>query len=493
MGELCVLTGDDNQSGMDKDIHYMSYFDVFAHHRWRIIIGTVVAFVVMFVWCGLGIPPMKKKWKGTVGIIYPLQKSSLAIKRTLGSLDIPLGGLGGLIGGAQTAYNNIPVLESRRVLVRTVEKVPGVREKLDPEGKMDEAGLAKGLKKTIKVDDSQDGYLEISVLWPDKKIAANIANALVEEMKKALEELNKESSHFMSNFMKERIASVEEKMGKADKAVRDFKEQSKILAVEDQAIEMIKTYSQLQLDLSQAEMDFAEAVTRHKLLNQEKIDLAEYIKANVPEKDIFDLARIQEDPVISKQESSVVIEKVPPAEALKDEGVGKLRKDISDLQLELDRKKLLYTDDHPEIISLRKKLYDAKRSLYQELENYTRSAELSLDIDRLAYQAKRDVIVSMAKDLDDKMTKFPADEAQLVRLIRDQKVYEEVYSLLMQEYEQSLLAEERPETTFQILDPAVPINRPARPRTMPYSMGFAFIVFAVLLMSSFYSDRKRIK
>ena len=478
---------------MEEDVKYISYFEVFARHRWRIIIGTVLAFIVMFVWCGLGIPPMKKKWKGTVGIIYPLQKSSLAIKRTLGSLDIPLGGLGGLIGGTQTAYNNIPVLESRRVLVRTIDRVPAARESLDPEKKMDDASLAKALKKCIKMDDSKDGYLEISVMWPDKKIAADIANALVDEMRKALEELNRENSHFMSEFMKVRIGVVEEKMKKADDAVRDFKEKSKILAVEDQAVEMIKTYSQLQLDLSQAEMDFVEAATRHKLINQEKIDLTKYIKENVPQKDIFDLAQIQEDPIITLYDKGVSIEKVPAVEALKDEGVGKLRKDVSELQLELERKRLLYTDDHPEIISLRKKLYDAKRALYEELDNYTRSAELSLDIERLAFQAKRDVITSIAKDLDAKIAKYPSDEAQLIRLIRDQKVYDEVYSLLMQEYEQALLAEDRPETTFQILDPAVPINRPARPRTMPYSLGFAIIAFAVLLMTSFHSDRKRIK
>ena len=96
---------------MEKDVQYISYFAVFSKHKVKIIVGTVLAFLLMFIWCSLGIPPMKKKWKGSVGMIYPLQKSSLAIKRTLGSLDIPLGGLGGILGGSASAYNNIPVMK----------------------------------------------------------------------------------------------------------------------------------------------------------------------------------------------------------------------------------------------------------------------------------------------------------------------------------------------------------------------------------------------
>lgn len=477
---------------MEKDVEYISYFSVFAKYKLRIILGTVFAFIIMFVWCTLGIPPMSKKWKATVGIIYPLQKSSLAIKRTLGSLDIPLGGLGGLLGGVQTAYNNIPVLESRRVLIRTIDGVPGVREELDPGHILDDATLAKIMKKRIKLDDSKDGYLEINVFWKDRQKAADIANKLVEEMRKALEELNYESANFMSTFLKARIEIIEEKMKKADDAVRDFKEKSKILAVEEQAVELLKTYSQLQLDMTEAEMDFVEAATKYKLLHDEKIDLEKYIQENVPKKDIFDLAKIKEDPIITLYDNGVILEKVPAVEALEDDGVAKLRKDISELTLELERKKLLFTDDHPDIVSIKKKLYDAKRALYQEISNYTRSAELSLDIERLAFQAKRDVIASIVKDLEAKIASYPADEAQLIRLLRDQKVYEEVYSLLMQEHEQALIAEARPETTFQILDPAVPIKRPARPRTLPYSLGFAIIVFSLLLMSSFHSERKRI-
>jgi len=478
---------------MDKDVEYISYFSVFAKYKLRIILGTILAFILMFIWCTLGIPPMSKKWKGTVGVIYPLQKSSLAIKRTLGSLDIPLGGLGGLLGGAQTAYNNIPVIESRRVLVRTIDGVPGVREEIDPDKILDDATLAKVMKKRIKLDDSKDGYLEISILWPDRQKSADLANKLVDEMRKTLEELNYESANFMGEFLKVRISIIEEKMKKADEAVRDFKEKSKILAVEEQSVEMIKTYSQLQLDMTEAEMEFIEAATRYKLLNEERIDLEKYIEENVPRKDIFDLAQIQEDPIITLYDSGMILEKVPAVEALEDDGVAKLRKDVSELTLEIERKKLLFTEDHPDIVSLKKKLYDAKRALYEELANYTRSAELSLDIERLAFQAKRDVIASIVKDLENKIAAYPAGEAQLIRLLRDQQVYDEVYSLLMQECEQALIAEARPETTFQILDPAVPIKRPARPRTMPYSLGFAIVVFAMLLMISFYSERKRIK
>ena len=252
---------------------------------------------------------------------------------------------------------------------------------------------------------------------------------------------------------------------------------------------MIKTYSQLQLDLSQAEMEFIEAATKHKLLNDEKDDLARYIVEYVPRKDIFDLTQIAEDPIITLYDNGVILDRVPAVEALQDDSIARLRKDVGELSLELDHKRLLFTDDHPDLIALTKRIYDAKRMLFVELKNYTQSAVLSLDIERLAFEAKRDVITSIVRDIEKKMASYPENEAKLLRLLRDQKVYEEVYTLLMQEHEQALLAEDRPETTFQILDPAVRENRPARPRKMPYSISFAILAFAFLLMHSFFLEK----
>ena len=163
---------------MENDVHYMSYFSVFAKHKVRIIVGTLIAFFLMFIWCTLGIPPMQKKWRSSVGIIYPLQKSSLAIKRTLGSLDIPLGGLGGILGGSASAYNNIPVMKSRRVLLRVIDSVPGVREKLDKGGTLDDGRLVKKFNKFVKIDDSMDGFLLVSVYWGDPDIALRIILSL---------------------------------------------------------------------------------------------------------------------------------------------------------------------------------------------------------------------------------------------------------------------------------------------------------------------------
>ncbi|MBU1024195.1 hypothetical protein KKB99_07935 [bacterium] len=482
----------DNDGMEETTIKYVSYFSVFSKYKVRIIIVTILAYILMFVWCTLGIPPMKKKWKSSVGLIYPLQKSSLAIKRSLGALDIPIGGLGGILGGSGTAYNNIPVLQSRRVIIQVIDKVPGVREELDEDAQLDDERLAKSLVKKLKIDDSMDGFLQISVFWSNPDTAAEIANTLVDVMQTVLMELNRDNAHYISAFLKTRIEFIEEKMDIADEDVRAFKEQSKILAVDEQAVEMIKTYSQLQIDMTQAEMEFSEAATRYKLLNDEKANLEQFIKENVPKKDIFDLSQITQDPVINLYDNGMILDTVPAVEALQDDSISRLRRDVGEISLEIDHKRMLFTDDHPDLISLKKRLYDAKRMLYQELKNFTQSAVLSLDIEKLAFQAKRDVIASIVKDLDDKIESYPENEAKLLRLLRDQKVYEEVYTLLMQEYEQALLAEDRPETTFDILDPAVPVYRPARPRKGPYSMGFAIIMFAVILMYSFHQEKGRI-
>jgi uncharacterized protein involved in exopolysaccharide biosynthesis len=61
------------------------------------------------------------------------------------------------------------------------------------------------------------------------------------------------------------------------------------------------------------------------------------------------------------------------------------------------------------------------------------------------------------------MTKVPELGMELVRLTREVKVQEAIFTALTQQYEQAKIAEARDTPVVQVLDRAIPAERKSRP------------------------------
>jgi uncharacterized protein involved in exopolysaccharide biosynthesis len=68
------------------------------------------------------------------------------------------------------------------------------------------------------------------------------------------------------------------------------------------------------------------------------------------------------------------------------------------------------------------------------------------------------------EQLDRRLASIPELQNELMRLIRDSKVYEQLYMLLTAELEQARIRETMNTPTVQLLDPAVPPERHSRPK-----------------------------
>ncbi len=79
--------------------------------------------------------------------------------------------------------------------------------------------------------------------------------------------------------------------------------------------------------------------------------------------------------------------------------------------------------------------------------------------------------------LERRLGTIPELQGDLVRLIRDQKVYEQLYLLLTAELEQARIRETMNTPTVQLLDPAVPPERHSRPRKGLLTLAAWLIAF----------------
>jgi tyrosine-protein kinase Etk/Wzc len=79
--------------------------------------------------------------------------------------------------------------------------------------------------------------------------------------------------------------------------------------------------------------------------------------------------------------------------------------------------------------------------------------------------------------LDRRLASIPTLQGDLVRLIRDQKVYEQLYLLLTAELEQARIRETMNTPTVQVLDRAVPPERHSWPRKGILTAAAACVAF----------------
>jgi len=75
------------------------------------------------------------------------------------------------------------------------------------------------------------------------------------------------------------------------------------------------------------------------------------------------------------------------------------------------------------------------------------------------------------EQLKQKIANLPGLETELARLLRDAKIQEQLYLLLTSELEQARIRETMDTPTVQVLDVAVPPERPSRPRRLILSLA----------------------
>jgi len=110
--------------------------------------------------------------------------------------------------------------------------------------------------------------------------------------------------------------------------------------------------------------------------------------------------------------------------------------------------------------------------------------EVRLGVLRSYLHEDNDQVVQTRLELEqlkNRISTLPALQTDLQRMIRDQKIQEQLYLLLTAELEQARIRESMDTPTVQILDPAVPPERHVRPRKATLSVAAGFLAFLVAI------------
>ncbi len=134
------------------------------------------------------------------------------------------------------------------------------------------------------------------------------------------------------------------------------------------------------------------------------------------------------------------------------DAAARLKGEIMAAEVQLQVMRNFATEANPEMVALRRRIEELKRQLAQ--------TQYGDDLSRLQSPGQgRD-----RRDFTVPLPRVPGMGLELARLTRDMKVQETLVTLLNQHLEQARIAEARDLPVVQVLDRAVPAERPSKPR-----------------------------
>lgn len=457
-----------------------SYLAVVARHWKLLVVITVIPTIVALI---LVLFILRPVYEGRASVILPLKRATSFMARSLSQLDIPIAGMSSILDPIGTIYNHIAILESRTLALRVYDYL--LKEKnldilatypdilkdpdLDTQDKKLVA-MAKRMQKRVRVDDADRGLAEVVFLHTDPVIAAEVANAYVTETLNFLNNLQQTTHSDLAIFLEARLNEVEANLKGIEAKIQEHKEKTGILAVEEGAAQLIKSYADIMALTAEAEIDYEGSKALARNMEKAGMDMRDYYSW------LASGEKMQGSPP-------------PPAvESLADPTIAKLRSDLDALELKRQQMSLYTTPENPEVKSVELQIQSIQQELYREFSDYYDAAVSSLMVEAASYQAQLNVSNKILSDLDKKLEAFPPEERRLIELERDRDVQESIYLVIAQELEQARIQKMRRDTPFTILDTALVPHKPVRPRKLMVTFGTLAISFWIGILVIFRQD-----
>lgn len=363
-----------------------------------------------------------------------------------------LQGLTGL--NADKLQNYVELARSRTVAERTAAALGYDWDVHDPE-------FAK-FRESISVQlVSGTETIRISVQGEDPVEAARIANAAAQAFIDFNRDMNRTEATSARLFIEEQLQLVEEQLREAELALQIYREEQRVLDPVQESRLVLERITQLESQYAATQLAYEETLRR---LDEVRTRLE------------------AEDPTLV---SSTTISNNPM--------VTTYRSALFQLETELAGLLNQYSEQHPQVQTVRAKIAEVERQLSNEVErivsNETRTfnpiyqsllGELtSLETDSVLFESRLSALENQIMKMNERLEELPEKELQLARLIRDQSVAEQIYLLLRNRYEEVRITEAMQTADVMVIDPSVTPRRPIKPRV---SLNVAIAAFLGLFV-----------
>lgn len=383
-----------------------------------VVICTIIATIVAFV--------LPKSYQSTTLVRVKSGGSSMSGYAAMAAgFGIDTGG-----GSSGSPESYIELMKSREVLEPIITELDLPDE--DKE-KLTVAGFAK---KNLEVTNiKKTDLITIAAYGKTPEEAQMISQGVADNFLALMTKLNKEDNSTILKFLDERMKIAKEEMETAENKLAAYQQEHKIYAPDEQAkaiITNLNTYdttiAQLQ---AQSEGDSAKLAGVTSQLEQQNASLLEY---NVSD----------------------------------NTNIGNIRESIVNKRVELVGLQQQFTDEHPDVIKAKEELNSLEKSLSDEIAKAVNSQSVTLspvqsnllkdkistEVQISVNNASLEALKAKQAEAQENIATLSADSVEYMRLERNAKITGQVYTSLVQNYEQTRIQEAKDSMDIQIIDAA---------------------------------------
>lgn len=384
-----------------------------------IVICTIIATIVAFL--------LPKYYLSNTLVRVKANNSSMSGYAAMAAgFGIDIGGA----GSSASPESYIELMKSREVLNPIIEKVDLTneeREKMRTEDFLKKYLVITNTKKT--------DLINIAAYGKTPEEAQMISQSVADNFLALMTKLNKEDNSSVLKFLDERIKIAKEEMETAENKLQAYQQEHKIYAPDAQTksiLENLNTYdttiAQLQ---AQTDGDSAKLAGVTSQLEQQNASLLEY---NVSD----------------------------------NTNIGNIRESIVNKRVELVGLQQQFTDEHPDVIKAKEELNSLEKSLSDEIAKAVNSQSVTLspvqsnllkdkistEVQISVNNASLEALKAKQAEAQDSIATLSADSVEYMRLSREATITGQVYTSLVQNYEQTRIQEAKDSMDIQIIDAA---------------------------------------
>lgn len=383
-----------------------------------VVICTIIATIVAFV--------LPKSYQSTTLVRVKSGSSSMSGYAAMAAgFGIDIGG-----GSSGSPESYIELMKSREVLEPIIAELDLPEETKE---KMTAAGFAKSNLEITNIKKTE--LITIAAYGKTPEEAQMISQGVADNFLALMTKLNKEDNSTTLKFLDERIKIAKEEMETAENKLQAYQQEHKIYAPDEQAKAIIAnlnnydtTIAQLQ---AQSEGDSAKLAGVTSQLEQQNVSLLEY---NVSD----------------------------------NTNIGNIRESIVNKRVELVGLQQQFTDEHPDVIKAKEELNSLEKSLSDEIAKAVNSQSVTLspvqsnllkdkistEVQISVNNASLEALKVKQAEAQESIATLSADSVEYMRLERNAKITGQVYTSLVQNYEQTRIQEAKDSMDIQIIDAA---------------------------------------
>lgn len=385
-----------------------------------IVICTIIATIVAFV--------LPKSYQSTTLVRVKSNNSSTMVGYAAMAAASSIIDTGGGSSGSPESY--IELMKSREVLEPIIAELDLPEETKE---KMTAAGFAESNLEITNIKKTE--LITIAAYGKTPEEAQMISQGVADNFLALMTKLNKEDNSTTLKFLDERIKIAKEEMETAENKLAAYQQEHKIYAPDEQAKAIIAnlnnydtTIAQLQ---AQSEGDSAKLAGVTSQLEQQNASLLEY---NVSD----------------------------------NTNIGNIRESIVNKRVELVGLQQQFTDEHPDVIKAKEELNSLEKSLSDEIAKAVNSQSVTLspvqasllkdkistEVQISVNNASLEALKAKQADAQENIATLSADSVEYMRLSREATITGQVYTSLVQNYEQTRIQEAKDSMDIQIIDAA---------------------------------------